>query len=85
MKTNYKDFAKRYELAEREVWAQTDKHRQAMILDAKKRGDENDGILKEFTRKVVELAEKEDHKFITKHPPVPKQELIDPEPIRINC
>lgn len=85
MKTNYKDFAKRYELAEREVWAATDKSRQQIILDAKQRGDEGDGVLVEFTRKVMALAENEDHKFTTQYPPTPKAGVVEQEPIRINC
>jgi hypothetical protein len=84
MKTNYKDFAKRFELAEREVWAETDKTRQKMILAAKASGKENDAILSEFTKRVIQKAEDESHKFNENLPPVPKATL-EQEPIRINC
>ena len=39
LQTNYKDFAKRYELAERKVWSETPNWKRGVIVQCKLTGD----------------------------------------------
>jgi hypothetical protein len=56
LKTNYKDPAKRYELAERVIWSKTPKWKQQVIASVKLAKKE-DRILDEYAQKIIELAE----------------------------
>ncbi len=74
LKTNYKDVVKRYELAERMVWAKLIGWKKDVIVNCRKKDWEavkNDRILKEYNKDVIELAESESV-LDEKLPPVPK-------------
>lgn len=56
LKTNYKDPAKRYELAERLVWSKLDKWKKQVIIQCKLTS-KNDRILDEYAHEIAILAE----------------------------
>lgn len=58
MKTNYKDTAKRYELAEKIVWDNLDPYKK-LLVERDRKLDEGSRHTREFARAVVELAESE--------------------------
>jgi hypothetical protein len=58
LQTNYKDVAKRYELAERMVWAKTANWKKAVIVHCKLT-QTDDRILCEYAHEIVQLAESE--------------------------
>jgi len=75
LKTNYKDPAKRYELAERVVWSQTPKWKQQVIASCKLAKKE-DRILDEYAHAIVLLAESDDKlDKADSLPPVPSFDL----------
>ena len=59
LKTNYKDAAKRYELAERVIWSQTPKWKQHVIASCKL-AKKDDRILDEYANAIMLLAESDD-------------------------
>lgn len=71
LKTNYRDFAKRYELAERQVWANTPPWKRAVIIDCRV-NDTNDRIFDEYAKEIRLLAEDESVKFDLDLPAVPE-------------
>lgn len=75
LKTNYKDPAKRYELAERMVWSQLPKWKQQVIANCKLAKKE-DRILTEYAQTIVSLAESDDKLDKAESlPPVPSFDL----------
>ena len=71
LKTNYKDPAKRYELAERMVWDKTPNWKRAVIVKCKLTGKlEGERLLDEYAHEIVSLAEG-DAVLSDKLPPVP--------------
>jgi hypothetical protein len=87
LKTNYKDPAKRYALAERVVWSKTPKWKQHVIARCKLAGSKyntkdftggaiNDRILDEYGKAIVTLAESDDTLDKAESlPPVPSFDL----------
>lgn len=81
LKTNYKDAAKRYELAERTIWAKLADWQKKLITEAKTTPTEtlNDfkllrarnRSLEQYTHEIISLAESET-KLDEKLPPVPE-------------
>jgi uncharacterized protein with von Willebrand factor type A (vWA) domain len=71
LKTNYKDPAKRYELAERMIWSKIPRWKQTIIVQCKLTGRlEGERILDEYAHEIVCLAESE-ATLNDKLPPVP--------------
>jgi hypothetical protein len=88
LKTNYKDAAKRYELAERQVWAKLPNWKKAVVMDCRKSdsADRNTNrIFSEYATDVIELAESSvalDESLPSV--PIPKRNLsveAEPEPL----
>ena len=81
LKTNYKNMAKRYELAERAVWAKCSPFKKQIITDCRINGTD-DGMLTDFANDIRKLAENEDNKLDASLPEVPRIkrpiETIDP-------
>lgn len=58
LQTNYKDLAKRYELAERMVWDKTSNWKRGVIVRCKLTGRlEGERLLDEYAQEIVQLAE----------------------------
>jgi hypothetical protein len=58
LQTNYKDAAKRYELAEREIWSKTPNWKRGVIVRCKLTGRlEGERLLDEYAHAIVQLAE----------------------------
>ena len=71
LQTNYKDLAKRYELAERMVWANTSNWKRGVIVRCKLTGRfDGERLLDEYAHEIVQLAEGESI-LNDKLPPVP--------------
>ena len=71
LQTNYKDPARRYELAERTVWASTPNWKRAVIVKCKLTGRlEGERILDDYAHEIVRLAEG-DAELSDKLPTVP--------------
>jgi hypothetical protein len=81
LKTNYKDMAKRYELAERAVWAKCSKFKRQVIIDCRINGTD-DGMFTDYANDIRKLAENEDNKLDDNLPEVPRArkpvEIPDP-------
>ena len=71
LKTNYKNMAKRYELAERAVWAKCSPFKRKIITDCRINGTD-DGMLTDFANDIRKLAENEDNKLDDSLPEVPR-------------
>ena len=71
LKTNYKNMAKRYELAERAVWAKCSAFKRKIITDCRINGTD-DGMLTDFANDIRKLAENEDNKLDDSLPEVPR-------------
>src|ERR1035437_8555525 len=73
LRTNYKDVAKRYELAERMVWASEPNWKKAVIVKCKLTGNlTGERILDEYAHEIVQLAEGDrDISQAESLPPVP--------------
>ena len=82
LKTNYKNMAKRYELAERAVWAKCSPFKRKIITDCRINGTD-DGMLTDFANDIRKLAENEDNKLDASLPEVPKapKRTIIPDPV----
>ena len=75
LKTNYKDFAKRYELAERIVWSKLDNWKKQVIIQCKLT-QTDDRILNEYAHEIAMLAESDDKLSKAESlPPVPAYTL----------
>ncbi|MGH7250177.1 MAG: hypothetical protein ACREGC_04320 [Minisyncoccia bacterium] len=75
LKTNYKDPAKRYELAERMVWSKLDKWKKQVIIHCKLT-NKSDRILDEYGHEIAVLAESDDKIAGAENlPPVPAYTL----------
>jgi hypothetical protein len=71
LQTNYKDAAKRYELAERSVWARTPNWKRAVIVKCKLTSRlDGERLLDEYAHEIMQLAEGETV-LSDKLPPVP--------------
>ncbi len=70
LKTNYKSMAKRYELAERMIWAETPPWKRHVIIECRVTGKE-DSLYDDYARSIRILAEDENAKLNEKCPPVP--------------
>ena len=71
LQTNYKDPAKRYELAERAVWSKTPSWKKSVIVQCKLTSRiDGERILDEYAHEIVSLAESE-AVLDDKLPPVP--------------
>jgi len=84
LKTNYKDPKKRYELAERIVWAKLPDWKKEVVAKCKSTGgadgpNGNDRIFTEYFHEIVQLAENEktDFKGVEELRPAP--EVTTPE------
>jgi hypothetical protein len=71
LKTNYKDLKKRYELAERMVWAKLPTWKRSTIIECKVTGVYDNRIFDEYSKEIVALAENEDTVLSENYPPVP--------------
>jgi len=71
LKTNYKDPKKRYELAERMVWAKLPDWKKQVIIKCKVEGIENDRVFNEYAHEIATLAENESTVLSETYPPVP--------------
>ena len=88
LKTNYKDAAKRYLLAERQIWSKLSNWKKAVVMDCRKNdlSDQNTNrIFSEYATNVVELAESSVALDDTlPSVPIPKRNLsveAEPEPL----
>ncbi len=70
LKTNYKSLAKRYELAERQVWSKTPDWKRKVIVDCKI-NETDDRIFNEYAKEIRLLAEDDSVKFSDSLPEVP--------------
>jgi hypothetical protein len=70
LKTNYKNMARRYELAERLVWSKTPSWKQSVIIDCRI-NETDDRIFSEYAKEIRILAEDESVKFSDNLPEVP--------------
>jgi hypothetical protein len=71
LKTNYKDPAKRYELAERMVWDKTPGWKRGVIVQCKlTKRLEGERLIDEYAQEIISLAESE-AVLDDKLPPVP--------------
>lgn len=84
LKTNYKDPKKRYELAERLVWARLPDWKKQVVAHCKATGGADgpngqDRIFTEYFREIVQMAENEKTVFIGADDLPPAPEVTTPE------
>lgn len=83
LKTNYKDYAKRIELAERQVWSKLPHWKREIVNDCRKQdGIPTERIFKEYCEAIYSLADSST-KLDEKLPavPMPKRKLtVEAEP-----
>lgn len=82
LKTNYKDLKKRYELAERMVWAKLADWKKQIIIQCKVKGVENDRVFNEYAHEIALLAESDSAVLSDTYPPVPHLG-VDNKPVQV--
>ena len=72
IKTNYKNMAVRYQMAERLVWSKLSDWKKRVVSDCKLSNTHDDRIFSEYVKEIISFAECETTQFDDTLPEVPE-------------